>query len=306
MPIKPKIIVITGPTASGKSAVAIEVAQAITADIINADSMAFYKGFDIGSAKPSNFDRQLVNHHLLDVVAPDSDFTCADFVKLAHPIIRRLYALGRFSLVVGGTGLYIRSLTKGIFNGPGRDDAYRRYLIEQESAGIDLHKMLTKLDPQSAMKIKPSDRARIERALEVLHLTGVGISYHQQLHKLADRPYDFITIIIDRPADELNQIIKTRTERMFKEGLIEETRELLNTGYSPQLKPFKSVGYLEATEFIAHRLTLQEAIESTIKRTKQLVKRQRTWLRGQCPGGLWMKPVATKITKVIRDFLALR
>jgi tRNA dimethylallyltransferase len=306
LPIKPKIIVITGPTASGKSAVAIEVAQAITADIINADSMAFYKGFDIGSAKPSNFDRQLVNHHLLDVVAPDSDFTCADFVKLAHPIIRRLYALGRFSLVVGGTGLYIRSLTKGIFNGPGRDDAYRRYLIEQESAGIDLHKMLTKLDPQSAMKIKPSDRARIERALEVLHLTGVGISYHQQLHKLADRPYDFITIIIDRPADELNQIIKTRTERMFKEGLIEETRELLNTGYSPQLKPFKSVGYLEATEFIAHRLTLQEAIESTIKRTKQLVKRQRTWLRGQCPGGLWMKPVATKITKVIRDFLALR
>ncbi|MDR1656969.1 MAG: tRNA (adenosine(37)-N6)-dimethylallyltransferase MiaA [Deltaproteobacteria bacterium] len=302
MLVKPKLVIITGPTGAGKSALAVEVALELGAEILNADSLAFYRGFDIGSAKPTPAERQSVPHHLFDVADPDDNFSAGDFVRLARPLIDSLTNQGKLPLVVGGTGLYLRSLTRGIFESPGRDDAFRGHLKELAQNGQNLYQLLTSLDPQSAAKIRPFDRARIERALEVFHQTGEGISSHQERHALAERPYNCLTVIVDRPVQELDHILKTRTRAIFDGGLIEETRALLAKGLSSELKPFKTVGYLEATEFLAGRMSLEQARESTFRRTRQLAKRQRTWFRGQCPDGLWMFPAPASVIEVIRDF----
>jgi tRNA dimethylallyltransferase len=294
---------LTGPTGAGKSAVAAAVAAEIGAEIINADSLAFYKGLDIGTAKPGPAELALAPHHLLDVAEPDQDFTVADFLRLARPLISDLASRGRAPLVVGGTGLYLRSLTKGLFDGPARDESYRAHLRELEAGGRSLHGILAELDPAAAARLKPADRPRLERALEVLHLTGESIVAHQGRHGLAERPYDALTIIVDRPKPEMEARLALRTSRMFEAGLVEEVRGLLARGLSPDLKPLKSVGYLEAVAVAQGRLGLKEAEAATLLRTRQLAKRQRTWFRGQMPEGLWMAPEAAAVAKVARDFL---
>jgi tRNA dimethylallyltransferase len=303
MPNKPKLVVITGETGSGKSSLAIEIAGELRAEIVNADSLAFYRGMDIGTAKPSISERKGVAHHLFDLVDPDQDFTVADYVKLARPLIFSLLQKGSLPLVVGGTGLYIRSLTQGLFEGPGADMEFRNSLRKKENEGASLYALLADKDPLSVKNIKPTDRVRIERALEVLHLTGESIAVHQRRHALADQPFDVLTVILHRDVDERNERIKLRTERMFEQGLVHETKSLLEQGYSPNLKPLRSVGYLECVKFLNKEMTLPEAMERTVIRTRQLAKRQRTWFKGQFKQGRWMYPYFPEALRVIEDFL---
>ncbi|MDR1607947.1 MAG: tRNA (adenosine(37)-N6)-dimethylallyltransferase MiaA [Deltaproteobacteria bacterium] len=300
---RPKAIILTGPTGSGKSRLAIEVAKALGGEIINADSLAFYRGLDIGSAKPTPEDFQAAPHHLFDIVDPNEDFDAAAYLRLARPLVASLAAAGRPPLIVGGAGLYFRSLTRGLFVGPGRQETIRAELKALADQGEDLYALLAQEDPKAAAKINPNDYVRIERALEVFRATGQSIVDFQESHKLADRPFETLVLIIDRPTAELDKDILTRTENMLKNGLLEETEGLLRR-WPGHLKPLKAIGYLEARAFLVGQITLEEAKERIYLRTRRLAKRQRTWFRGQVPEGLWVKPDPQLIIGLIKDFWA--
>ncbi|MDR3134519.1 MAG: tRNA (adenosine(37)-N6)-dimethylallyltransferase MiaA [Deltaproteobacteria bacterium] len=300
---KPKLVIVTGPTGSGKSSLALDVAQDISGEIINADSMAFYRGLDIGTAKPSQGDQRRVRHHLIDILDPTDAFSAADFIRLARPLIGELWAKNKVPLVVGGTGLYLRSLIWGLFEGPGRDQAYRDQLMDMRDSGVCLHGLLAKTDPLAAARIRPSDPARIVRALEVFRLTGESIVTHQERHSLADRPFETLTLALDRPLAEMGERLSQRAREMFKRGLVEEVEGLLRLGYSPSLKPFQSVGYKECLGILDGRLGRAEAERLVIVRTRQLAKRQRTWLRGQAPQAVWLYPEFSPVMGLIGEFL---
>jgi tRNA dimethylallyltransferase len=202
--------------------------------------------------------------------------------------------------------LYLRSLLRGLFKGPPKDEAYRAALRAAAPAAADLHEMLRKADPLAASRLSPLDRPRIERALEVLHLTGESIVAHQARHALADRPFDALTIIIDRPPPEMAARLEARTRAMYEGGLVEEARGLLAKGYSPRLKPMMAVGYREAVAVALGQMGQAEAEAATLARTRQLAKRQRTWFRGQAPDGLWMRPDPRAVAKAAKDFLEAR
>jgi tRNA dimethylallyltransferase len=301
---KPRLVIVAGPTGSGKSELALAVAQAIGGEIVNADSLAFYRGFDIGTAKPSPRDRRLVPHHLIDIIDPGDHFSAADFTRLARPLIAGLWQKNVPPLAVGGTGLYLRSLTGGLFEGPARDQAYRDELRAMAASGADLHALLRERDPESAALIRPSDPTRIVRALEILRLTGEGISVHQRRHALSDRPFETLTLVIDRPGPEMDDRLRQRTKRMFGAGLIDETRALLAQGHSPDSKPFRSVGYRECLAVLAGSLDESAAQELVLTRTRQLAKRQRTWFRGQSPDAVWLYPDPAAALSLIAPFLA--
>ncbi|MDR2422610.1 MAG: tRNA (adenosine(37)-N6)-dimethylallyltransferase MiaA [Deltaproteobacteria bacterium] len=301
---RPKAIILTGPTGSGKTRLALLAAQALKAEIINADSLAFYRGLDIGSAKPTAAERQIAPHHLFDVLDPDQDFDAAAYLALARPLVERLNQAGRPALVVGGTGLYLRSLVKGLFPGPGRQAQIRRELKELTERGEDPHAVLAREDPKAAAQINPNDYVRVERALEVFRATGVSVVDWRASHRLADRPFETLALIVDRPTPELDRDLRLRAERMFAEGLIAETESLLKAGYGPGLKPLRAIGYREAVAFLAGEATLSEAIEKVYLRTRRLAKRQRTWFRGQLPEGLWVRPDPELVIGLIKGFWA--
>ncbi|MDR2350683.1 MAG: tRNA (adenosine(37)-N6)-dimethylallyltransferase MiaA, partial [Deltaproteobacteria bacterium] len=192
---KPKLLVMTGPTGSGKTSLALNVAKRLNGAIINADSVAFYEGFDIGSAKPTGEERSAVPHFLFDVAKPDENFDVAAYVALARPIAREITEKGMVPLVVGGSGLYLRSLVRGLFAGPGRDEAYREELRKTEAEGISLHGLLKKLDPRAASRLHEKDRQRIVRALEVLNAEGTSIVDFQEGHGLSDDPFETLFLV---------------------------------------------------------------------------------------------------------------
>ncbi|MDR2141950.1 MAG: tRNA (adenosine(37)-N6)-dimethylallyltransferase MiaA [Deltaproteobacteria bacterium] len=303
---RPKAIILTGPTGSGKSRLALGVGEALGAEIINADSLAFYRGLDIGTAKPTEVDRQRVPHHLLDILDPDEPFDAAAYLALARPLVERLWRADRPALIVGGTGLYLRSLCRGLFPGPGRQEGIRAELREARRQGQDLHALLAREDPLAAARIQPRDLTRLERALEVIRATGRSIVDFQGRHNLADQPFETLTLIIDRPTAELDADIRRRTSQMFAAGLLAETRNLLSAGWDPDLKPLKAIGYLEAQACLAGEISLETAQERVFLRTRRLAKRQRTWFRGQLAEGLWVPPDPAKILSLIREFWANR
>ena len=287
---KPRLAVIAGPTGAGKSDLALTAAEAMSGEIINADSLALYQGFDIGTAKPGPEDLRRIPHHLIDVLEPNENFDAAAYLRAARPIVEKLSAEGRPALAVGGTGFYLRSLTRGLFEGPGRDDEFRRQLAAEAQQGINLHARLAELDPETAARLAPADRVRIERALEVLHLSGRSISQWQAEHGLAEAPFETMTIIIDRPPEEMAERLERRTRLMFERGLVEEVEKLLDQGWPDDLKPFGSIGYKETVQYLRGEISLDEALEKTLIATRQYAKRQRTWFRGQMPEGLWFHP----------------
>ena len=299
---RPKAIILTGPTGSGKTGLALLTAEALGAEIVNADSLAFYRGLDIGSAKPTLAERSRVPHHLFDLLNPDQPFDAAAYLGLARPIVARLNRAGRPALVVGGTGLYLRSLVKGLFVGPGRQSAIRAELRELAKSGQDVYALLAKEDPKAAALLNPRDYVRVERALEVFRATGVSVVDWRASHDLADRPFRTLTLIIDRPTEELDQDLRRRTERMFNDGLLAETANLLAAGYGPDLKPLKAIGYREAVACLTGAMTEAAAKERVYLRTRRLAKRQRTWFRGQTPEGIWVKADPDLIVGLARDF----
>ena len=280
---RPKLVVLSGPTGIGKTSLAIALARRFGAEIISADSMQIYRYMDIGTAKPTLAEQAQARHHLVDVVDPDQDFDVAAYLALARPLITALHDQKIPLLVVGGTGFYVRSLIRGLFDGPGSDHAIRTRLKQEARASSRqaLHARLAHLDPVTATRLHPNDLFRVIRALEVFELTGRPLSSFQIEHGLAEKPYEVLFCALTLPREDLYRRIEKRTDQMFEAGLVEEVRGLLDRGYDPEINPLKSIGYKQVVEFLSGTMDLEQARAEIIKMTKRYAKRQMTWLRSQ-------------------------
>jgi tRNA dimethylallyltransferase len=274
------MIVICGPTCVGKSDLSFHLACEIKGEIINADSMQMYKFLDIGTAKPEKEKREIIPHHIIDIIEPDKRFSAGEFSKLARKIIEEIKNRNKVPIVVGGTGLYIRSLLRGIFISPPVDENIRNELYEyaKKYGSYYLYQMLENVDKVSAKKINPNDIKRIVRALEVFKQTGIPISKLQNEWN-NPIPEDVVYIGIMRKKEDLHKRIENRVEKMIEKGLIEEVKNLLDMGYSPSSYGFEGIGYKETIEYIMGKSTLDETIEKIKKNTKDYAKRQMTWFR---------------------------
>lgn len=246
------VILLAGPTASGKTSLAIRLARSLATEIVNADSMQVYRYMDIGTAKPSVAERREVPHHVIDVADPDEPFDAARYLEIASPVVKALHERGKIPIVVGGTGLYMKVLTRGICSGPTSDPETKENLIRDESSkGLAyLHSELVRVDPEAASRIHPHDRQRIFRALEVFRLTGVPLSLHQEDHRFKQSIFPTIKLFIFRDREELYDRINRRVESMLEAGFKSEVQKLLAMGYGPELKPMQSLGYRQITEHI--------------------------------------------------------
>jgi tRNA dimethylallyltransferase len=275
---------LTGPTASGKSTVGMELARRLDAEIISLDSMAIYRGMDIGTAKPTPAQRERVRHHLIDIRDPSELFSVRDYVTAAAAAVREIRARGKQVLFVGGTPLYLKALLRGIFDGPGADESFRRQVVEETAhVGLDaLHARLQQVDPLSAARLHPHDVRRIVRALEVYTLTGQPIS-HQQLQFDEGTPADQCRVfVLDWPRAELYRRIDVRVEQMFATGLVDEVRCLMDRFGSLSKTAGQAVGYQEVQQHLQNGTPLDLTIQATRTRTRQFAKRQLTWFRGLC------------------------
>jgi len=268
------LIVIAGPTGAGKSRLALRLAEALGGEIVNYDSVQVYRGFDIGSAKPSAEERAAVPHHLFDVVEAGEEFNAADYARLARAACEEIDARGHRAVLAGGTFFYLRALLAGLPEMPGRDAELRARL--RRIAPARLHGWLSKVDPQSGRKIAPADRHRVERALEVWIASGRPISSWG--HIVNEIPSIKIGLTLERPA--LVAALDRRVDAMYANGLVDETRRLL-ARYPPDVRPFGAIGYAEAAEVVRGERTLDDAIAETRRRTRAYAKRQMTWLRAE-------------------------
>ena len=280
--MKPKIVLILGPTAVGKSALALDLAVHLNGEIVNADSQQVYRYMDVGTGKPSMPDRERVRHHLIDVVNPDQDFNAAMFRRLASEVIHRIDERKRNVIVCGGTGLYLKALTRGLFEGPGQDPEIRRRLEKEiEESGLNaIYRRLAEIDPRVTSSIHPNDRLRTIRALEVYQLTGKSISQWQKEHRFAEKPFEVLKIGLNLDRAELYDRINRRSEDMIAAGFVDEVRGLVAQGYSLDLKPLRSVGYAQMGKVICGDLAIDAALEEMKQETRHLAKRQLTWFRG--------------------------
>lgn len=272
---------ITGPTASGKTALAIELAHRLGADVLSLDSMAVYRNLDIGTAKPSPEERRQIPHHLIDLIEPDENFSVAEYVTAAEKVAADVRSRGREVLFVGGTPLYLKALLRGIFEGPPADWELRRQLLESaHDQGIHwLHARLAEVDPIAAQRLHPRDARRLIRALEVFEKTGRPISQWQQQFDRARPATECRVFVLDWPRDELYQRIEERVEAMFAAGLIDEVRRLLASGACFSRTARQALGYREVLDYIAGRRNLVDSIELVKTRTRQFARRQLTWFR---------------------------
>lgn len=277
-------MVILGPTAVGKTDLAIQWAEELGGEIVSADSMQVYRYLDIGTAKPSPETRQRIPHHLIDVVNPDDLFSAARFAQEADLIIHNLARKGKFIFVVGGTGLYLRSLLGGLIEGPPADKELRHLLKQQDN----LYDMLKVFDPLAAERIHPRDRVRIVRALEVFILTGDSIVNQQRQHRFERRKYDYIKIGIREEKEILYNRIDQRTQHMFSQGLVEEVEKVLSMGYSKELPPLQTLGYRHTIRLLEGSISKREAMEFTARDTRHYAKRQFTWFKKE-KDILWFK-----------------
>ncbi|RJR38404.1 MAG: tRNA (adenosine(37)-N6)-dimethylallyltransferase MiaA [Desulfobacteraceae bacterium] len=302
---KPKIIVIAGPTASGKTSLAIELALAIGGEIVNADSMQVYRGMDVGTAKPDSHERSSVPHHLMDVVDPDEDFNAALYRSLALPVIRGILSRGRVPFVVGGTGLYIRVLLGGVVPSPPIDPKLRRGLQDEiaRKGPASFHERLKELDPESARRIHPHDRVRILRALEIIYLSKKRLSALVENHRFKDNPFNALKICLQIEREQLYHRINERCVRMIESGLAAETASLLKKGYSPALKSMTGLGYRHMVGVLEGRWDMDAALRKLQSETRRYAKRQMTWFRAD-PENIWVRPGDVEgISRRIREFL---
>jgi len=301
---QPKVAVLVGPTAVGKTAVALDLAEALGAEIVNADSMQVYREFDIGTAKPTLAERARVPHHLVDVADPDEPYDAARYAREGRAVIARLHQRGVPPLVAGGTGLYIKALLAGLF--PQEDAVHEvRPQLARELAdqGLPaLYARLESLDPATARRLAPGDTYRILRALEVVEATGRPLSELHAAHGFQDRPYDTLKIGLHLPREELYRRIEARVDLMVAQGWLEEVRTLLQR-YSPEIKPLQALGYRHLAAVVQGDLTLAEAVELTRTETRRYAKRQLTWFRAD-PEVRWFAPGQIEdILTVVQSFL---
>ncbi|MGQ0792690.1 MAG: tRNA (adenosine(37)-N6)-dimethylallyltransferase MiaA [Deltaproteobacteria bacterium] len=281
---KPKLLVIAGPTASGKSALAMELAGRIPqAQILCADSLQVYRYFDIGTAKPTAEERSRVPHHLIDIINPDEDFNAGRYSALARRTVDALGSQGAKIIVSGGTYLYVRALISGIIAGIPSDAAVREALRSEKSTygGDYLYRRLVSIDPDAASRIHPNDYVRIERALEVHIITGNRISQLQASHGFGDRDFESLKIGIFHERERRREIIDRRVEWMMQSGFLAEVEGLRARGFATELKPMQSIGYRQLNRYIDGEITLEGAVEGIKVETKRFAKRQTTWLRAE-------------------------
>jgi tRNA dimethylallyltransferase len=276
-----KILVILGPTASGKTKVSLEIADILKGEIISADSRQIYRFMDIGTAKPVLEERKRIPHHLIDIVNPDEYFSAADYSTKTREAVKDVLGRGKEPIIVGGSGLYLRALVKGIFMGPGRDEKLRSELKEKaEKSGVEsLYKELEQKDPEAAKKIGQHNLVRIIRALEVYELTGKKISDLQKNGEYPSEEYDFIKIGLELDRERLYQRIEQRVEQMIKAGLVEEVKSLKEKRYDLRFAPLRTFGYKEIFQYLDGKMSLDEAKEKIKLETRHYAKRQITWFK---------------------------
>jgi tRNA dimethylallyltransferase len=273
------LIVVAGPTGSGKSELALRLAETVGGEIVNYDSVQIYRGFDLGSAKPSPEQRRRVPHHLFDIVDADQEFHAAAYASLAREVCADIASRGKRAILVGGTFFYLRALLSGLPEMPGRDEALRariRAIAEHPRGPERLHRWLSNIDPASGRKIASADRHRVERALEVWIAGGKPISSWER----GEDELPSTKIALDLERKQLGAMLDARVAAMFAGGLIDETRALLER-FSATARPFGTIGYKEAVEVIRGTMTEAAAIAETRRRTRAYAKRQRTWLRAE-------------------------
>jgi len=272
---------VTGPTAVGKTAVGVELALRLGAEIVSMDSMALYRGMDIGTAKPTARERRAVPHHLIDVLEPHEDFSLAQYLQAAGRSIAEIRARGRQVVLVGGTPLYLKGLLRGIFEGPAADWPLRRRLQgdAREHGPEWLHRRLAEVDPAAARRLHPNDVRRLVRALEVFEKTGRPLSEFQKQFDVGHPADQCRVFVLDRPKEELDQRIQERVEAMFTAGLVEEVRRLVAGPRDLGRTAAQAVGYAEVLDHLAGRYDLSETVQRVKIHTRQLAKRQGTWFR---------------------------
>lgn len=294
---KPKIVVISGPTASGKSALAIALAERLGGEIVNADSIQAYRGFNIGSGKSTAEECQKVPHHLLSMLNPEEEFNAGMFAALAADKIADISQRGKVPFVVGGTGLYIRSLLCGLIDVQEENPEVKRYLREEElvirsrcgseqEVAREFHHWLSQLDPETAMALHPHDLQRIKRALTVTLTVGGSLRNLQQQHQHRAVKYRALVIALLPERQTLYQGIEKRVDEMLSKGLVEEVRGLLSVcrshgGTGANCKPLSSIGYQQLVTYLQENCSFEQAVEDIKRETKRLAKRQITWWRNQ-------------------------
>jgi len=306
------VVVIVGPTAVGKSRIAVEVAKAFETEVLTADSRQVYRGMDVGTDKPASEERQAVPHRLIDLVDPDESFNAGLYRRQAIDEIERLYRDCRLPLVVGGTGLYVRTLLKGLCEAPQADPIMRKALRQEaEDQGYDrLYARLVDVDPVIAARLHPRDESKVIRALEVYQLSGRRMSEFQQAHGFAERPFAALMIGLNRDRDVLYRRIEGRIDWQLAHGLIEETKQLLAQGYQRDSAAMKGLGYRQVAEHLAGEYDVAEMVRRFKRDTRHFSKRQMTWFRKE-QGIQWLmieesesvQHTATRVIEQVDRFL---
>jgi tRNA dimethylallyltransferase len=306
----PPVVVVTGPTAAGKSAVAIELALRLGGEIVNADSVQVYKYLDIGTAKPTLEERGRVPHHLLDVVRPDEPYDAGRYCEDARKVAADVHARGGVVFLAGGTGLYIRAFLEGLLAGAPADPALRAELEQEAERAARqgdpdrLHRRLAAIDPEAGRAIHPHDRRRVVRALELLERTGRPPSALRAAHHFADRPFRVLYLVLDPGVAELDARIDARAQAMIEAGLLRECRWLREHGFGPELRPLQSIGYRHVMPVVDGLETLAGALEGMRRDTRRFARRQRTWFRA-VRDAEWVHPdQRAAIEKRVAEFLA--
>jgi tRNA dimethylallyltransferase len=279
--MKPLVVAVLGATATGKSALALAIAERFAGEIVNCDSTAVYRGFDIGTDKIAAGDRRGIPHHLIDIAEPTDDYTAAQYARDAAAAIRDVHARGRLPILAGGTGFYFRALTRGLFPGPGRDAILRRRLesIAERRDVTFLHRLLRKVDPESALRIQPRDLKRLVRALEVFFLTGRPLTAHFADTQSPIPDVDVLAIGLRLPAAAISERVTRRVDEQFARGLLDEIRTLLARGIPESARPFGGLVYRQAIEHL-HGVRDEAATRALIaQENRRYARRQLIWFR---------------------------
>ncbi len=286
---RPRVAILVGPTGVGKSNLAIELAEAFGGEVVSADSMQVYRHMDIGTAKPTIDEQRRVRHHLIDIVTPDQPFHAGLYQRLGRQTIDQLYRSGKPIWVVGGTGLYVKTLTQGIFDSPKVDPSVREMLKQEakEKGEDSLYQRLKSVDLKTASCLHPRDLFRTIRALEVFDSTGIPISFFREQHRFGERPYQTLKIGIEMDRMALYHRIEERVDQMIKRGFLQEVRGLMEMGYGAELKPMQSLGYKQMVQFLSKEIGWNEAVTQMKRDTRHYAKRQWTWFKADTEIHWW-------------------